>query len=499
MGGVLVIATLDNKQLPPIRSKPSLMSTLVITNYRMKCLHYSVRARGDQYLRRAIEIGRKQNPTEEEIEEFQNIIITQCHHVQSWDDPLITADVVRILGRKKAVKAVETNFMKQLEQNRTIFAIRMAENLQTVPSAHGNWRQAQDNVVSALNGCVNEVNELRLYSKMIVEFTHNKPNSYSNSQMGILVDLPDQAVLDAWQPFEVLAAPPGVRYLPENVNPITKASLQQCGWRPVLVGPAPEITHYLYNGIAAKRKQYGIRHRLAMTLHRAMGSDLKKIATCVCSDDGSGYNLWMKEQLIVLISRTHECPDMIFVGPSPQRTAQVLAQLLRITSPYSHYMDHVVNVMTGTEDAQVMRPLRYLPYNLRHQVIHTHENGYVYCIMSLATYSHTNIGTTHDLHKRIRQHNSATGGAMATRNLELQPWVCIGYVVGFEDKSDSRNSFEKHWQQIRNYRGRNQLSPMEVLQIGIELVDEKNGRPGTHLMFVQCIEHRSQVENSDES
>ena len=88
---------------------------------------------------------------------------------------------------------------------------------------------------------------------------------------------------------------------------------------------------------------------------------------------------------------------------------------------------------------------------------------------------------------------------MATRNLELQPWACIGYIVGFEDKSDSRNSFEKQWQQIRNYRGRNQLSPMEVLQIGIELVDEKNGRAGTHLMFVQCIEHRSQVENSDES
>jgi len=493
MGGVLVIATMDHKQLPPIRSTPALMSTLIITNFKMRLLQLSVRARGDQNLIKLIANSRMNDITEEALTEFKSIIIHQCKHVTSWNDPLITRDVIRVLGTRMGVKAAEEKFYADMEQRNIQFRSRFSENLQTVPSAHGQWKPAEEKVILRLDRLVNEPHHLRLYPLMLVDFTWNRIGVHSNGQMGILLDLPTQQVLDNWLPFEVIAAPSGVKTLPPNIQePITKQALELHGWKAIMVGPAPEKTHSISQGMTAKRKQYSIRHRLAMTIHRGMGCDFGKLATCVSSNDGSGFNLWMKEQVIVLISRTNTCNNLIFVGESPEQTADTLASLLQTTTPYSRYIDHVVTNMTGAaEQSNILRPLLHLPYNLRQQLIPFTSNGYVYCIMSLATWSDTYIGTTKDLRKRIRNHNSTRGGALATRNPNLKPWVCIGFIVGFPDTKNARLAFEQTWQERRIFRGHHSLNPMEVLRIGIELVDWNNAHNENHLTFIQCIEHRA--------
>lgn len=51
MDRISIIATSDHRQIRPIKSKPALMSTLVVKNYQMKSLVYSVRARTDGNLR----------------------------------------------------------------------------------------------------------------------------------------------------------------------------------------------------------------------------------------------------------------------------------------------------------------------------------------------------------------------------------------------------------------------------------------------------------------
>jgi predicted GIY-YIG superfamily endonuclease len=159
-------------------------------------------------------------------------------------------------------------------------------------------------------------------------------------------------------------------------------------------------------------------------------------------------------------------------------------------------MDHVVQVMTTSQNqtSPILRPFKYLPYNLRHCCIPQDTNGYTYCIMSLKTFSHTYIGTTHDLSDRLIQHNSTIGGAYATRNPELKPWVCIGFAVHFDDPKISRMRFEKQWQERRNSSGHNTNNPWQVLLIGMKLVDEWNRLYGTHLIFIQCIELKSHVD-----
>jgi hypothetical protein len=63
----------------------------------------------------------------------------------------------------------------------------------------------------------------------------------------------------------------------------------------------------------------------------------------------------MKEQVIVLISRTQYCQDLTFVGNNPQETANILCSLLTKTSPMEAYMDHMVNNMTRSgEEAHIL-------------------------------------------------------------------------------------------------------------------------------------------------
>ena len=47
MGGVVIISTMDHSQLPPVTGRPFLLSTHVITCFKMVKLESSVRAAGD--------------------------------------------------------------------------------------------------------------------------------------------------------------------------------------------------------------------------------------------------------------------------------------------------------------------------------------------------------------------------------------------------------------------------------------------------------------------
>ena len=52
MGGVIIISTMDHTQLQPVNGRPFLLSTHVITCFKMVKLRTSVRATGDQDFQR---------------------------------------------------------------------------------------------------------------------------------------------------------------------------------------------------------------------------------------------------------------------------------------------------------------------------------------------------------------------------------------------------------------------------------------------------------------
>ena len=107
MGGVLIISSMDPQQLQPIRAKPVLLSSLLLTSFAMILMEHSVRARTDSLLQQLISISREECPTLENVTEFRDIIINGCNHVTSWNDPTITRDMIRIVGTKRAMTKAE--------------------------------------------------------------------------------------------------------------------------------------------------------------------------------------------------------------------------------------------------------------------------------------------------------------------------------------------------------------------------------------------------------
>jgi predicted GIY-YIG superfamily endonuclease len=489
MGGVLLIGTIDDQQIPPVRAIPLLVSSLIPTSFIMVLLIHSVRARGDTSLQLLINISRKIRPTPVDIQQFRSIIINECSHVSDWGDKRIQQGTMRILGTKKALLTAEREYYSNIEKQGLVIVTREAETSQCCIGSHGNWKTADFNISQSLNRFVNEVETLRLHENMIVEMTYNKVNTWSHCQIGILLDLPTTENLNAWKPIQIMLAPVGVNRLPEVA--ITKDTLTQHGWREIKVGTAPENEVRMYGKITAKRKQYAIKPRIAMTIHKALGGNFGSVATTVnFSNTNSGYRLWQKEQVEVLISRTPTTTDLIFVG-DPTETADNLVELLFKISPFSVYMRHIVGRMTSTNSTNcVIEPLEYLPYNVISTVIPSEsEYGYVYLLLSLRDHNTTYVGQTNNLKRRVSEHNRGIGSKVTTASA-LRPWYPIAFITGFDAEDEhERLQIESSWQQVRNRSGKSSQNIIDILHAGKNLVAAKNEYVYKYakLKFIQCI------------
>lgn len=70
-GGMLVVATMDIQQLPPITGHPCLTSSFILTCFHLTALHEYVSARTDQNLQQLITLAHQVQPlTPNEQNEF---------------------------------------------------------------------------------------------------------------------------------------------------------------------------------------------------------------------------------------------------------------------------------------------------------------------------------------------------------------------------------------------------------------------------------------------
>ena len=102
MGGLLMIATMDHAQLQPIQGRPFLLSSHIITCFKMEMLKSSVRSPGDVQFQRLQDIARmhykeyEENP--ELLDKFKNLLSETCTFVDSWSLPVITPSTYRLYG-----------------------------------------------------------------------------------------------------------------------------------------------------------------------------------------------------------------------------------------------------------------------------------------------------------------------------------------------------------------------------------------------------------------
>ena len=166
----------------------------------------------------------------------------------------------------------------------------------------------------------------------------------SNSQKAILFDLPSQETLDKFGPIKILLAPPGCK----NVSFVEDASKQYYldrNFKETTVKCSPKkIISVSNNVIQATRKQYGLQHYIAGTIHYAMGDTLPSLATSFSMSDRN-FSIWEKGQLLVIISRTKKAKDTKFVG-NKEDTLDAMCTILKSRTQWTDYMENILRVIT---------------------------------------------------------------------------------------------------------------------------------------------------------
>jgi predicted GIY-YIG superfamily endonuclease len=246
--------------------------------------------------------------------------------------------------------------------------------------------------------------------------------------------------------------------------------LETLGWKRVNIKTSPDKTHHCYGGMFAKRHQYGMRPLAATTLHKAMGNDYHKIASCVIDDGISGYRLWDKAQLLVLISRVHYLKNIIFIG-NKEETAEKLLELVSLQPKYALYMDYIIKCLTQTSSDSLSPVINLgstVPFHLCSAECPKKDDvkkGYTYLLISIPQPTKSYIGQGQDLNERIQQHNKGWSHNW-TNSIDLRPWACMAYVIGFQSKKH-RLRFESLWQFLVEQAYPNQTAmPLQVLHIG---------------------------------
>ena len=149
-----------------------------------------------------------------------------------------------------------------------------AVDKQITQQSHGEWNDANEITSNSLDQKCKEPWKLLFFVGAVYQFTYNEDGKFSQSQLGLLLELPSQCVIDNFRPINILVSPPGNNFLEYNPN-MTMNDYIQDGWVLTSIGVSPERSHMTPMQMRGKRKQYGLKHHYTSTVHACMGETLK--------------------------------------------------------------------------------------------------------------------------------------------------------------------------------------------------------------------------------
>ena len=461
-GGIVVLATMDVKQLKPINGLPPVMMPSMLSTFLFHQFLVPLRTT-DSVLQRIQEITRLDARELDKAEikrEFIRLISDNCVFVESLADPAIPANATYCFPRHAPCYVAEQQVLERLRsQHQGAWRCKTATDWEeTQLAAYPVPASAVTSKALNTEGKTPQV--LFFFPGAAYEVTFNDPSgTFYQSQICIMTNIPSQETIDAFEQVELLRAPSGIDELPDDTN---RESLLSTGWIPIKVGKEPERRRALgQNGLFGSREQYGLKHRISSTIHAIMGSAAAFLVTQIGITEED--SLWEAAQVVVLLSRTHFAKDICFVG-DPNVVAKALFEALLSGDQYSEFIDHVLKSLLTSESEQFSLALEHhFPYRMKDWQLPKKGNLCCYFLLSLGNRKTTYIGQTGNLVRRLNSHNSRMGGSKSTNRLHLKPWAIIGYVEGF-DSNNEMKQFEKQWQlkvEVEQTRARGNLGPRE--------------------------------------
>ena len=463
MGGMLIVGTIDQEQLRPIKGLPFLLSPYVLTTFRLRLLKHYVRCADCLVLQEMNELARNLNCDDEsrdsKLERLRYLVSENCKFVESWDDPVITDEVLRVFPRKEQTATAIQGFLRHRRQlaqeDGSAYHQICATDSMIGLESHADWKPASSSIVSLLNRDCREQQQLDFYKGAIYQFTYNCPGRFKSTQLCVLLTVPPIETLQAYKDIEVWAAPPGTKTLSFVLN---EESLVVNGFEKVKVGACPERSMDFWDhGVKGKRRQYALKLHIASTIHSAIGHTVTKLATQLSEE----HSIWERAMVVVLISRVRRACDLIFVG---DKTANINALIdgLKHRNQYDEYMDHIVAVLADESGETPPLLLSRHPFRYKDIPLPLDTSGVVYMLVSSVDGGSMYIGCTQNMQRRLNQHNSGFG-ARESAPIEKRPWGLYAYVTGFGGDRNLMQLVERQWQLA--VQGIGPSSPREAIGI----------------------------------
>ncbi|XP_014681905.1 PREDICTED: ATP-dependent DNA helicase PIF1-like, partial [Priapulus caudatus] len=343
MGGVLVLACGDPRQLSPVSGSPIWSSYHLIATFRVSCLIHYVRAQRDPQLQTLLKLLRKGNITDEEIEQFagivrENSIPQRC--VARWDD--VPPHVLRVVGTRKASQHIVNEFLQRKITDPTVDCVTYLAN-DEIETAGGQVRDANEDTKRQLNYKCQEPSSLIIFVGAVMRLTYNNINEtpsvprFSQGQLCVVEALARSDQVANAQKITVKLVPPGVRSFDVDNLPAhwKQFRVKRRPTQPIVVGP---------QRTKAWRKQFPLCYFVCTTIHKALGETLPSVATQL-SLKHKEYRLWEREQLLVLLSRVPTLHDITFVTTDAEDTIAAMLHLLRLPSRWANHVDTVLQTL----------------------------------------------------------------------------------------------------------------------------------------------------------
>ena len=416
---------------------------------------------------------------------FKKLVGSCCTFVPNWNSSLITPEVHRIYGKKKPAKQASQEYINQVKAHLHVseYVESTSIDVQLTYNSHEEWQPATSITSDILDHKIKQPRTLLFFKGAQFIFTYNVGKKFSQSQLGLLLDVPSQHDVDNFKKIPILVVPPGIKSIIYDPNNEENDYITR-GWKKSLVGIAPENTYSVQGNLKAQRKQYGLKPHVTSTVHASMGDTLVKIATEVSSHD-SNYKLWDKAQVVVIMSRTRYAKDIIFVG-NKASTLTALANLIQMKTQWQEYMEAVLSMISS--NCSTSNNPKYIvyhdyPFEIKDSPLPVCKTGYVYMILSTKDHNQNYIGQTMNLGRRLNEHNSGYGSAF-TNQICYRPWFLFAYVVGFDKDMIKMKRFEHRWQQVRNrvvFRG--EKDPKRLALIANLIIKEIDAELRLIVMF----------------
>lgn len=507
MGGLRIISTADVEQLGTIEGTPVLMSANIICSYRIVDLQHYVRCREDINSQIICDLCRHTSLTKKQREQFIHLITTHCKFVPSMEDPSIPRDALRMFGTHAGADKAEIQFINKLKTTNSKNVVdAQAKDIQSLRSSMSQWIPATDKTTKALNRSseIHEPDVLHFYPGAVMEFTHNKPGHWSQGQLCICTEVPDKSLItnDDYK-LAVYLAPVGTKTAPDQKD---KEHLVSLNWKEVTVERRKNHqTINIQNNTFAQRIQFPLHSRVAATIHRAMGCNLKYVVTQVSKTRNDAGYIWDRGQVVVLLSRTPKLSNIYFVKEATETKRDVAETLLHILSrapQFYNYMKNVIdrlgihfvpsahqerskNLISSRVITLKSYPFRPMDFQLPDANICT--MGFTYILLSLETRKSVYIGSCNNIAARLAQHNgSLSSGKNKTAPSYLKPWALLGFICGF-NAINQNQMLERAWQnEIRNILTLYpQSTIIDLVDVGKGIVRNEQDRYGS-IKYQEC-------------